>query len=311
VECPQIHLDALAAMEYLDGYEIVSQRRMSTTNYPLAIASTNHPQSGTDDAIQRIYIFLTSILLIGYTAQSASIGLHQDEYGQVSIPSQGYEALQAATGFFLIAKGVRLLQLLWYAWYLPKFRSSHLVQVAFTLIPSIIFFRLLNVDTLLSTMEIFVLGLGLDLLGKYIAGILVNFFGSRRQHIFIPALEIGHVIERTTAFYVLVAGEILLSASYVATESEIGIRGEWVRSCLGVMLAFWLCWVRHQVDLAKYFLIISPSSTLMPTPPGSSAMHCVVTGSHPLPGRRLAFYLNHTAYFSSHYSSTFPYVPVS
>jgi len=54
---------------------------------PSASTSTNHPQSGTDDAVQKVYILLTSILLISYIAQSVSIELHQDENGYVFIPS--------------------------------------------------------------------------------------------------------------------------------------------------------------------------------------------------------------------------------
>ena len=89
------------------------------------------------------------------------------------------------------AKGIHLLQPLWYAWYLPKFRCSLLVQVVFTLIPSVIFFRLLNVDSLLAIVEISVLEMGLDLIVQYIAGILVSTFGADRSnnhHLFIPAL---------------------------------------------------------------------------------------------------------------------------
>jgi len=74
-------------------------------------------------------------------------------------------------------------------------------------------------------MEIFVLETDLDLIVQYIAGILVSTFGADRSnnhHLFIPALEIGHVVERATAFYILVAGEILIIVSYIATESEIG-----------------------------------------------------------------------------------------
>jgi hypothetical protein len=132
----------------------------------------------------------------------------------------------------------------------------------------------------------------MDIMGKYIPGILVSIFGadgSNKHHLLIPALEIGHVIERTTAFYVLVAGEILIGVSYVATESSIGIKGEWVRSALGVALAFWLCWVRHMVAIVQLSLIDRLSSTLMPTPASSSAMHYAVTGSHPSLGHRLEF----------------------
>ena len=56
----------------------------------------------------------------------------------------------------------------------------------------------------------------------------------------MPALEIRHVIERETGSYVLVAGEVLISVTYIATESEIGIRYEWVRCSMGVILDFWI-----------------------------------------------------------------------
>jgi len=185
----------------------------------------NHPQSGTDDAVQWVYILLTSILLISYTVQSASIELHQDETGCGLIPSQVYEGLQGRWDSCWLPKAPTSSKPLWYVWYLPKFRSSLLVQVVFTLIPFVVFFHLLNVDSLLATLEIFVLEMDLDLIVKYIAGILVSTFGadgSNDLHLFIPALEIGHVAERTTAFYILVVGEILIVVSYIATESEIG-----------------------------------------------------------------------------------------
>ena len=187
--------------------------------------STNHPQSGTDDAAQRVYILLTSILLISCTVQGASIGLRQDETGCGLIPSQVYEGLQGRQDSCWLPKASVSSKPLWYAWYLPKFRCSLFVQVVFTLIPSVVFFRLLNVDSLLATLEIFVLEMDLDLIIKYIAGILVSTFGadgSNDPHLFIPALEIGQVAERITAFYILVVGEILIVVSYIATECEIG-----------------------------------------------------------------------------------------
>jgi hypothetical protein len=140
-------------------------------------------------------------------------------------------------------------------------------------------------------MAIFILGMSLDIIGRYTAGVLVSIFGAdgaNKHHLFIPALEIGHVIERTTAFYVLVAGEILISVSYIATESEIGIKDEWVRCCLGVILAFWLCWVRYKIVPSGWSLIAFCSSISMPTLAGSSAMHYAVIGSRPSPGHRLA-----------------------
>ena len=106
-------------------------------------------------------------------------------------------------------------------------------------------------------MEVFALGVGLDIVGKFLAGILVHMGATRKnQHkFFIPALEIGHVIEKTTGFFVLVTGEILMAVAYIAKDhEEIGPHGEYARSCLGVTLAFLLCWVYFDADSCKVFV---------------------------------------------------------
>lgn len=241
--------------------------------------------SGTDDFVQRAYILISSLLLMGYTAQGASIELHTEEAGSfqeestpshkhsvkkvlsklvgrsaledMTISNDGYAALRAATAFFLVAKAIRILLLLAYAITLPRFRTAHLVQVVFTLIPCLIFLRMFWVNDVVGAMEVFVIGFGLDLIGKYVAGIVVHSGSSRknRHKFFIPALEIGHVIEKTTAFFVLVAGEILIAVSFVTKDSkEIGPHGEYARSCLGVTLAFLLCWIYFDADSCKVFV---------------------------------------------------------
>ncbi|KIM26590.1 hypothetical protein M408DRAFT_16895 [Serendipita vermifera MAFF 305830] len=241
--------------------------------------------SGTDDAIQRVYILLSSVLLIGYTAQGASIHVYFPGHGAeettttttttetedghakfflfsrdlegATISEEGYRALHAATGFFLVAKALRLLQLLLYAFALPRFRSAHLVQALFTLIPCLVFLRLFFVDSAADAMAVFVVGVLLEVVGKFLAGILVHMGATRRnQHkFFIPALEIGHVIEKTTAFFVLVSGEILMAVAYIAEDQEeIGPHGEYARSSLGVILTFLLCWVYFDADSCKVFV---------------------------------------------------------
>ncbi|KAG8783714.1 hypothetical protein FRC15_004674 [Serendipita sp. 397] len=255
--------------------------------------------SGTDDAIQRAYILVSSILLIGYTAQGASIKLHlpeeeggsssgpheasstlsaaiaeatssltetsestgihrrDTELGHPTITEGGYAALRAATAYFLVAKAIRISLLIFYAYSLPRFRTAHIVQAVFTLIPCLVFIRMFWVDSVIGAMGIFTLGVFLEVLGKYVAGILVHSGSTKkkRHQFFIPALEIGHVIEKTAAFFVLVTGEILIAVSYIAEEeSEIGPRGEFWRSALGVVIAFLLCWIYFDADSCKVFV---------------------------------------------------------
>ena len=146
---------------------------------PFTLASTDYtvcPQSGTDDATQRIYILLTSILLIGYTAQSASIELLQDKNEQMFIPSQGYEALLGRPHSCWLQKvsvssnsygmhGTFQAQIFApcssphshpFRHLLPSAQSRHLYCH--------------NGDIHL--------GMSLDIIRKYIAGILVSIFGA-------------------------------------------------------------------------------------------------------------------------------------
>jgi hypothetical protein len=221
-----------------------------------------------------LYILFSSLLLIGYAAQGASIDLETSTFAsdsgeyvvvpalpqqldRVFISEEGYEALYAATGFFLVAKGLRILTLLLYALALPRFRSAHLIQALFTLLPCLIFLRMFFVSEVVDAMEVFAIGVGLDIFGKFTIGVVVHMISTKdnSHQVFIPALEIGHVIEKTTAFFVLVAGEILMAVAYVAKDqAQIGTHAEYGRSCLGVIMAFLLCWVYFDADSSKIFV---------------------------------------------------------
>jgi len=62
--------------------------------------------------------------------------------------------------------------------------------------------------------------MGLDLIGKYIAGALVSVFGAdgSNKHYSFPHSRSD---TRTTSPYVIVAGQNFISVSYIATESEL------------------------------------------------------------------------------------------
>lgn len=258
-----VHSDILASVDYLGRYAILYKRRTFFISYDSRILWL---QSGTDDIIQRGYILLSSLLLVGYAAQGASIHVEASEL-QTSLPSrdihhvaisgEGYEALRAATGFLLTAKGLRLLLLGTYAWALPRFRIAHLVQAFFTLLPCLVFLRLFFVSEVVDVVGTLACGIMLEVLGKYIAGLVVHLGvteKNKHRH-FVPALEIGHVIEKTAAFFVLVSGEILIAVAYVVhKQDEIGPHGEYLRSCLGITLVFLLCWTYFDADSCKVFV---------------------------------------------------------
>ena len=175
--------------------------------------------SGTDDFIQRIYILLTSILLIGYTAQAAALRVELEVAGepeseeQMSVfvmDDQGYKTLQWAVAFFLLARLLRLALTLGYAWFLPKFRAAHLVQAANILVPCLCFLPLFAIRSVSTAMAVFIVGVVCEIAGKYLAALVISWIKARNpENVFVPAQEIGHAIEKTSAFFVLMCGEIL------------------------------------------------------------------------------------------------------
>jgi hypothetical protein len=167
-------------------------------------------QSGTDDLLQRAYILATSLLLLGYTAQAAGMEIEHftnEETGHTSleISEDGFHALQAAAAFFLIAKLLRLFLYLWYAYYLPKFRTSHCLQALFSTLSCCLFIPLFFAHSTSLAVVLPALAMLLDILCKYVMGVAIHWFGDhhRTGQIFIPALSIEHLIERTTAFVVV------------------------------------------------------------------------------------------------------------
>jgi len=176
--------------------------------------------SGTDDFTQRLYILLTSILLVGYTAQAASLKVEREVEGAPEseeqrdvfvMDDQGYKTLEWAVAFFLMAKLLRLVLMFGYVWLLPKFRAAHLVQAVTTLIPCICFLPLFGVRSVSAAVTVFTVGVVFEIIGKYLAALVISWIKARDpKRVFVPAQEIGHAIEKTSAFFVLVCGEILL-----------------------------------------------------------------------------------------------------
>lgn len=191
--------------------------------------------SGTDDFVQRIYILLTSVLLVGYTAHAAALKVEREtegvpeseEQGNVFVmDAQGYKTLEYAVAFFLMAKLIRLALTLGYAWFLPKFRAAHLVHAATILVPCICFLPLFGVRSVGAAVAVFTVGVVCEIVGKYLAALVISWIKARDpKHVFVPAQEIGHAIEKTAAFFVLVCGEILLGTPVRLSSACSALRG--------------------------------------------------------------------------------------
>ena len=171
--------------------------------------------SGTDDFIQRIYIPLTSVLLIGYTTHAAALqvgieveGVPQSEEQMNIFVMDGirYKPLEWAVAFLLVAKLLQLVLILGYAWLLPKFCAAHLVQAITIHATCLCFLPLFGVRSVSTAVIVFTVGVVLEIVGKYLAALAITWIKARNpKTVVIPAQEIGHAIEKTAAFFTLVA----------------------------------------------------------------------------------------------------------
>ena len=164
--------------------------------------------SGTSDFIQRIYILLTCVLLIGSTARNAS-----GNRGR-SVAESGEQMNIFVTDDTRYKPLVCVVALLWLAVILAYAKVPRGPPRASRQHPRprvSAFFPLFGVRSVSTAVIVFTVGAVLEIVGKYLAALAISWIKARNpKTVFIPAQGTGHAIERTAAFFVLVCGEILL-----------------------------------------------------------------------------------------------------
>ena len=158
---------------------------------------------------------MTSVLLIGYTTHAAALqveieveGVPQSEEQMNIFVMDGirYKSLEWAVAFLLVAKLLRLVLILEYAWLLPKFRAAHLMQAITIRAPCLCFLPLFGVRLVSTAVIVCTGGVVLEIVGKYLVALAITWIkGQNPKTVIISAQEIGHAIEKTVAFFILVA----------------------------------------------------------------------------------------------------------
>jgi hypothetical protein len=131
--------------------------------------------------------------------------------GPMHLAPSAHAAIQAAVSFFLVAKGVRLLLYLIYAWYLPRFRAFHLFEGVIILINMVWYFPLLAITRPSVIIALPCTAIVTELVGRYIFAKLLSWDRNTQYlhegDVRIPALNVGYIHERCTAFMVVVLGK--------------------------------------------------------------------------------------------------------
>ncbi|KAE8241871.1 hypothetical protein A4X13_0g7224 [Tilletia indica] len=171
----------------------------------------------------------------------------------------GYQdALRAAIAFFLVAKLVRLLLFLIYGALLPKFRKALWLNGLSLALIAAISIPLTFVTTPWLIILLWTSAIAVDVFSKYFIAMGLQSMHARQklrgETSYIPAASIEHIMERMVLFTILIIGEAILVANYVAEDKSFGLSLEFGRSALAITLAFLICWLFFDADAARVFV---------------------------------------------------------
>ncbi|GFZ51669.1 hypothetical protein JCM24511_09437, partial [Saitozyma sp. JCM 24511] len=223
--------------------------------------------SGTDDLLHRGWILIGMICILGYSANASAIALevaigNEEEMGTEHL------AVQAATAFWLVIKLTRVIVLFFYAWRLPPFRTSQILGGLAVLLPMFVYLPLIWVTSRTAQIIIASLGIAVDIMrldliaynlmgrwhlrrqvkewaksqpvgpGEQRPGVKWHNMPSMPEGFRIPAMNIEHAIERSSAFVVIVLGELVMNLLYTATAADLGVSLKFGKAALGLMVAW-------------------------------------------------------------------------
>ncbi|GAA6022552.1 hypothetical protein JCM10207_006583 [Rhodosporidiobolus poonsookiae] len=256
--------------------------------------------SGTDDVPQRAYLLLVMALLLGFCANASAIEIECGESsaatGESAAGTEAGEAaasearrlfkraalglgeavdlgrgcelaegwaksLRTALAYFLVAKLVRLLLLIFYGTWLPRFRASHFVRAGGVIFNAVWWIPLMVIEepVLLVALPIVAidlelwLSLALPYIIKYAR--LFPFSKSYDRHeSFVPALNVEHNVARMNLFIIIVLGEMIMNITFAATGIESGLHYKTLRCVLGLIIAYFLSWLFADADGSRTFL---------------------------------------------------------
>ncbi|ORY72252.1 hypothetical protein BCR35DRAFT_307811 [Leucosporidium creatinivorum] len=245
-------------------------------------------QSGVDDISQRIQVLALLICLVGFSVNASAIEVGPASEGVVSevahrLVRRAVEAVTgeessstgtadalhhgpqhavvAATGFFLVAKLVRILTYVGYSVLMPEFRITHLVRAAGLALVSFIFLGCAFVDTIGKVAILASIGMVVEIVLRFGVGVVVWLDRRKtkredaareasgvhpdaqpylipQQLRLFPAYNLEHMVERTAAFVTVVLGESVVSLLYIASQGTIGLSDEFARAVFGLTITF-------------------------------------------------------------------------
>lgn len=167
---------------------------------------------------------------------------------------------------YLIAKAFRFTRLLEYARKLPRFRIPLLLSALALLINSSLYIPITFIDNSHAIYILPVVAIFLDVTSRYALALLgrlynTDKFTSKHKDVCIPAINVEHLMERTLQFVVIVFGEAVINAGYIAQVNQFGPSAEFARSACAIVIAFTLV-SNSTVRQLRVIRVLIPPPTL-------------------------------------------------
>ena len=273
--------------------------------------------SGTDDVVQRIYILVVMILLVGYAANATGIiiekaegdltGEHASAESSIAGHGEGalteraavavvgalgtylvkragggseseiepvlvqeiahtgywfasgwHGAIASAIGFYLVAKFLRLGLFFIYGLLLPKFRKALWLNMISLIVISLVYLPIIFITSPGIIVILVVAGILLELSSRFIVAAAMQILHGRAKHqghkTYMPAYSLPHLMERMTQFTILVVGESIMNATYVAFSGEYGPQAMFWRASLSIVIPFLIIWLYFDNDSSRTFV---------------------------------------------------------
>lgn len=169
-----------------------------------------------------------------------------------------HSAIASAIAFYLVAKLCRLLLFFLYGALLPKFRKALWLNMVSLIIISMVYLPVIFITEPGYIVILVCAGILLELSSRYIVAAVMQVLHGRAKHkghkTYMPAYSLPHMMERMTQFTILVVGEAIMNASYVAFAGEFGAQSMFWRACLAIVIPFMIIWLYFDNDSSRTFV---------------------------------------------------------
>lgn len=221
--------------------------------------------SGTDDALERLGVLLTMLVLVGYSANGSAVHIGPADdlpvgkmLGNVYYFAEGYtKAFKSAVAFYLVARLTRIVLCVYYGLRLPSFRVAMFVHASVRICVSALYIPIVKVYDDGTVIGLLFAAMGLEIATPYIVMFILRVadkISTRYGHkLFLPAISQAHAMERFLQFTVVLIGEMIISSTFSAFPNSQGLDAKYGRSTLSIVTAFMLAWLYFDVDSSRTF----------------------------------------------------------